>query len=727
MKCPEPTQDTDLNIANQKKAMDKVGYGPENPSGEDDKFWESKADEWNLSIDEAKSRRCGNCAVFNQSSDMMGCITKGMGDSVTKSVENKEIGYCESLNFICSSKRTCDAWAPRKKEEKVTMLDAYFQKVDAFLAVIEAKDATAVGTYEIDVETKVRKVKDSAYWGRPVGTPITPGMKPEGPKSPLGRARAAAGGGGTSGGAKPKKRIRPAGKKPSKPAGGERSDVAGADKPEIAGSDKPDAPAGAKPKPKKRIKPKPKQKKPEGRVTPEMEDRFKKMRKRVAQISDDLDVSLMDEEFENLRNAKNREDAEWAVGNMADILEDAGDATQRRNYDALMRMVGEAWGDKKPKGGRSSDPGPRGMTDDEREEFDDLDQFGKDRYTGARNHGYDHDTAMEYAEGMGGSQVELDADNDPDSDFARAVMDGKLREWTDKQKERGLDGDEVIGPNTKVVDAKDFSVGKAAKELKKIKKDGRKDGTGSETDPIDVGDDIELAHKLLSEGKHIRMKDERAVSTLLDKLHETVKDAKAKGDKAPEYDLCKVSVPKTNLFCVESKGIPRTKMPQFKGTPVDGSFAATKTNDKGEGDVEPEFRDLLRELGINTEMSTVKASELRASQDNLDGPKVVGMAQAMREGKIPDAPIFVTRDGYILDGHHRWAAKVAIDLDDGVSGDIEMPVEIIDAEIGYLIDLANGFTEIAGIKPKGLGAAAEGVKRMVINPDGTLCIPCMAK
>ena len=265
------------------------------------------------------------------------------------------------------------------------------------------------------------------------------------------------------------------------------------------------------------------------------------------------------------------------------------------------------------------------------------------------------------------------------------------------------------GPDTKVRDAKDFSVGGAAGELKKISREGRPDASGTEADPIDVGDDVELAHKLLSEGKHVRMKDEMAVSTLLDKLHETVKDAEAKGESAPEYDLCKVSVPGTNLFCVESKGIPRVKMPQFKGTPVPGSFADTRKNSKGEGDVEPEFRELLAELGISTEIKTVKANELRASQDNLDGVKVTGMAQAMREGKIPDAPIFVTKDGYILDGHHRWAAKVATDLDDGKSGDMEMPVEVIDAEIGYLIDLANGFTEMAGIKPKGLGASADSV------------------
>lgn len=595
MKCPKPTQDVVLNIKNRQKAIDKIGYGPLNPNEENDKFWGKKADMWDVSVGSAKKQLCGNCAGFNRSKDMLDCIDKGMGekDDSWDVIDAGQLGYCEPLDFKCAASRTCDAWIDgnaKKEEEKVTMLDAYFKKVDALLAELESKDAGVHNTYDIDMETKMRKVKDSSYWGRPVGTPITPGMKPEGPKSPIGRARAAAGrSGGDSGGssaptAKPKKRIKPAGSKPSKPAGSERSEIAGSTRSKPAGS------------------------------------------------------------------------------------------TEDQERDSL--------------------------TSEQRSIYDEATAAGAP-----------HDDAMDAVVTTMGREK------------PNAPSPKKKIRPAKKPKESSSSE----GPNTSVVDAKDFSVDGAAKQLKKIKKDGRKDATGTEVDPIDVGDDIELAHKLLSEGKHIRMKDERSVSTLLDKMHNMVKDAKEKGDKAPEYDLCKVSVPKTNLFCVESKGIPRTKMPQFKGTPVEGSFADTKKNDKGEGDVEPEFRELLKSLGIDTEMKTVKANELRASQDNLDGPKVVGMAQAMREGKIPDSPIFVTKDGYILDGHHRWAAKIAIDLDEGVTGDIEMPVEMIDAEIGYLIDLANGFTEIAGIKAKGLGAAAEGVKRLVINPDGTLCIPCMAE
>ena len=239
---------------------------------------------------------------------------------------------------------------------------------------------------------------------------------------------------------------------------------------------------------------------------------------------------------------------------------------------------------------------------------------------------------------------------------------------------------------------------------------GRPDGSGEEDDPIDVQGDIEQAAKLLAEGKHIRLNRPDEVSTLLDKLAATVADAKEKGEDAPTYDLCKVSVPGTNLFCSQSKGIPRAQMPQLGGQAVPGTRAASLTPDKkGEVDVTEPFIQALEDSGVSIEEQTVPAERLKASQNELDGPKVAGISGAMAAGKIPDKPIFVTRDGYVIDGHHRWAAKVALDVQDGKLGDISMPVRVVDMDIGEALDFANKFTRDYGIKPKGLGAAAEGV------------------
>lgn len=262
---------------------------------------------------------------------------------------------------------------------------------------------------------------------------------------------------------------------------------------------------------------------------------------------------------------------------------------------------------------------------------------------------------------------------------------------------------------------------------------GRENGRGTKDDPIDVKGDLEKAVKLLEEGKHIRLNSNKEVGTLLHRLKEIVDEAKASGDTSKTYDLCKVAVPGTNLFCVESKGVLREKMPQFKNTKIrpgsdadkkrkhDPSWRDKKGNPE-EVSVEDEFVQSLIDKGIElSDPTDVPASKLKASQDEVNGGKVVGMAQAMREGKIPEAPIFITRDGYIVDGHHRWAAKVAVDLDDGVRGDVTMPVRVIDMDIMAALEYANDFTEKMGLLPadvkEGIKALLMGIEVKDMNTD----------
>jgi hypothetical protein len=214
-------------------------------------------------------------------------------------------------------------------------------------------------------------------------------------------------------------------------------------------------------------------------------------------------------------------------------------------------------------------------------------------------------------------------------------------------------------------------------------------GKGTADDPVNVKGDVVLAAKLLSQGKHVRLNHIDKVGTLLDELTKMVEEARAKGKDAPVFDLCKVSVPKTNLFCAESKGVHRTKMPQLGG-------------------VEDQFRDELKSLGVGLENKTLPAFFLKATQAELDGKKIAEMTTAMEAGKIADKTVFITKDGYILDGHHRWAAKVAIDAKDGRLGGITMPVQMLDMEIGEALDFATDFARRVGKKPKGLGSAADG-------------------
>jgi hypothetical protein len=54
--------------------------------------------------------RCGNCAAFNQTSKLLGCIKKGIGEDANEVAIGGDLGYCEIFDFKCASKRTCDAW-----------------------------------------------------------------------------------------------------------------------------------------------------------------------------------------------------------------------------------------------------------------------------------------------------------------------------------------------------------------------------------------------------------------------------------------------------------------------------------------------------------------------------------------------------------------------------------------------------------------------------------------
>jgi hypothetical protein len=227
--------------------------------------------------------------------------------------------------------------------------------------------------------------------------------------------------------------------------------------------------------------------------------------------------------------------------------------------------------------------------------------------------------------------------------------------------------------------------------------EGLSDGAGTLADPIQVGDDLARAAALLAEGKHVRLDQPDQVATLLDRLRETVADAEARGERAPFYDLCKVSVPGTNLFCKQSKGIPRARMPQLSGAVVPGSPAAARADARGRANLGEDFRAALAAKGVSVTRATVKASHLRASQAELDGSKVAEMVRSMRDGTMPDAPIFVSRDGYVIDGHHRWAGKVALEAS---GSDVDLTVDRIDMEIGEAIDNANAFSLAMGIRPK---------------------------
>ncbi len=208
--------------------------------------------------------------------------------------------------------------------------------------------------------------------------------------------------------------------------------------------------------------------------------------------------------------------------------------------------------------------------------------------------------------------------------------------------------------------------------------------------------------------------ERQQISTIIDKLAELGKRAKEKGEQAPNFNLCQVSIPGTNLYCDGNIGIPREEMPQFKGTPEKGSPADKLPRDSaGEVDTEEFFKDMLNKQGIKvSEPTPVPADRLKATQSELVGVKVAGMESVLEDPNHPaykkiTAPIYVSNDGYVLDGHHRWAAIVAYNASHP-DKQIPMTVRVIDEPIRPLVKRSNDFAEAMGIKPKAADTGAKG-------------------
>lgn len=226
--------------------------------------------------------------------------------------------------------------------------------------------------------------------------------------------------------------------------------------------------------------------------------------------------------------------------------------------------------------------------------------------------------------------------------------------------------------------------------------------SGTREDPIRCGKDLDLAVRALADGKAIQLRQPRQVATLLHKMRDVVKECKLKGEEAPNFNLCLVSVPGTNLFCHDSVGIPRAKMPQLGGKPMPNTPAMKlPINKKGEVDVSQLFIEHLQSIGIKVTEEMVRVSHLRASQSELVGAKVAAIMHQVEKGErdLNKGAIFATRDDYILDGHHRWAGGIGVNLDQHGSS-LEMNVHRLDMDIGAAITLANEWTRQIGIAPK---------------------------
>jgi predicted ABC-type ATPase len=179
----------------------------------------------------------------------------------------------------------------------------------------------------------------------------------------------------------------------------------------------------------------------------------------------------------------------------------------------------------------------------------------------------------------------------------------------------------------------------------------------------------------ISDGKHPEVEPEN-VSALFMKM----------ADRTDHPDITEIKVEGTLLFGDEGMGIARKDMPQI---------------DK---DLRPQFLEDLEKDGITSEKEKVDPKTLKPVQKEVSGSRAGAIYNKYREeGKIPKQDrILISKDGFVIDGHHTWAASVAFSFDNPSA---KIPVYRLSVNAQEALDASLAWTESKGIEGQSIDAA----------------------
>lgn len=187
---------------------------------------------------------------------------------------------------------------------------------------------------------------------------------------------------------------------------------------------------------------------------------------------------------------------------------------------------------------------------------------------------------------------------------------------------------------------------------------------------------------------------------------------------AETADVCQLSP----RVCSQNLGVRRSDMPQIPEESVRGLLSSRDPLDRAKGEAaveagaDPEddqprveaFIRFLRGRGIKVEEKgpSVEVGKLRATQKEIKAGKTFSIAEEYFKGAYDptDAPLIVSEDNYILDGHHRWSAMLTADPS------VEMKVRRIMAPMRRILELA---FEMPGVYRMDL-------QDRVVDPDAPL-------
>jgi predicted ABC-type ATPase len=177
------------------------------------------------------------------------------------------------------------------------------------------------------------------------------------------------------------------------------------------------------------------------------------------------------------------------------------------------------------------------------------------------------------------------------------------------------------------------------------------------------------------DGKHPEVEPEN-VSALFMKM----------ADRTDHPDITEIKIEGTLLFGDEGMGIARKDMPQI---------------DK---DLRPQFLEDLEKDGITSEKEKVDPKTLKPIQKEVSGSRSGAIYNKYREeGKIPKQDrILISKDGFVIDGHHTWAASVAFSFDNPSA---KIPVYRLSVNAQEALDASLAWTQSKGIEGQSIDAA----------------------
>ena len=153
-------------------------------------------------------------------------------------------------------------------------------------------------------------------------------------------------------------------------------------------------------------------------------------------------------------------------------------------------------------------------------------------------------------------------------------------------------------------------------------------------------------------------------------------------------DLTELKVNGTLLFGDEGMGIARKDMPQIPGKR------------------RPEFLADLAKEGVTVEKEKVDPKTLKPIQKEISSARSGAIYQKFRdEGQIPkDERILVSKDGYVIDGHHTWGAAVGFSFDNASA---KLPIYRISLDAKEALSASLTWAKAQGLEGQAIDAPAK--------------------